>query len=258
MSGLLEEKTALVLGVANKRSIAWSISQALAGAGATLAFTYQSERLEQNVRELASSVRSPLVLPCDVSKDDEMDRLFSAVDKEFDGLDILVHCVAFAQRLDLEGEYLATSREGFRIAQDISAFSLVALARRAAPLMTRRGGGSILALTYLGSERVIPKYNVMGVAKASLEASIRYLANDLGQRKIRVNGISAGPISTLAARGIPGFTKMLEHVRGKAPLRRNTDPAEVGDAGLFLCSAMARGITGEVIFVDCGYHIMGM
>lgn len=258
MSGLLEGKTALVLGVANKRSIAWSISQALAGAGATLAFTYQGERLEQNVRELASSVRSPLVLPCDVSKDDELDQLFSTVDKEFQGLDILVHCVAFAQRPDLEGEYLATSREGFRIAQDISAFSLVALARGAAPLMTKRGGGSILALTYLGSERVIPKYNVMGVAKASLEASIRYLASDLGQRKIRVNGISAGPISTLAARGIPGFTKMLEHVREKAPLRRNTDPAEVGDASLFLCSPMARGITGEVIFVDCGYHIMGM
>jgi len=258
MPPLLEGKFGLVLGVANKRSIAWSISQALADAGATLAFTYQGERLEENVRELATSVRSPLVLPCDVSRDEDIDKTFAAVDREFKGLDILVHCIAFAQRQDLEGQYLATTREGFRVAHDISAYSLVALARGAAPLMDKRGGGTILALTYLGSGRVIPQYNVMGAAKASLEASIRYLANDLGPRNIRVNGISSGPISTLAARGIPGFLKMLEYVREKAPLRRNTDPAEVGDAGLFLCSAMGRGITGEVLFVDCGYHVLGM
>jgi len=258
MAPLLEGKTALILGVANKRSIAWSIAQSLADAGATLAFTYQGERLEENVRELAGGVKSPLVIPCDVSKDEEIERAFETVGREFGGLDILVHCIAFAQRQDLEGEFLATSREGFRIALDVSAYSLVTLARAAAPLMDKRGGGSILALTYLGSERVIPKYNVMGVAKAALESSIRYLANDLGPRNIRVNGISAGPISTLAARSIPGFLKMLEYVRDKAPLRRNTDPAEVGDAGLFLCSPLGRGITGEVLFVDCGYHILGM
>ncbi len=258
MAPLLEGKHALILGVANKRSIAWSISQALADAGATLAFTYQGERLEENVRELAGSVKSPLVVPCDVSKDEEIDSLFETVGRELGGLDILVHCIAFAQRQDLEGEYVATTRDGFRIAQDVSAYSLVALARGAMPLMVKRGGGAIVALTYLGSERVIPKYNVMGAAKASLEASIRYLANDLGPRNIRVNGISAGPISTLAARGIPGFTKMLEYVRDKAPLRRNTDPAEVGDAALFLCSPMGRGVTGEILFVDCGYHILGM
>lgn len=258
MTPSLEGKFGLVLGVANKRSIAWSISQALADAGATLAFTYQGERLEENVRELASTVKSPLVLPCDVSKDEEVDRLFETVEREFKGLDILIHCIAFAQRQDLEGEFLATTREGWRVAHDVSAYSLVALARGAAPLMERRGGGSVLALTYLGSGRVIPKYNVMGAAKASLEAAIRYLANDLGPRNIRVNGISSGPISTLAARGIPGFTKMLDFVREKAPLRRNTDPAEVGDAALFLCSAMGRGITGEILFVDCGYHILGM
>lgn len=258
MTPSLEGKFGLVLGVANKRSIAWSISQALADAGATLAFTYQGERLEENVRELASTVKSPLVLPCDVSKDEEVDRLFETVEREFKGLDILIHCIAFAQRQDLEGEFLATTREGWRLAHDVSAYSLVALARGAAPLMERRGGGSVLALTYLGSGRVIPKYNVMGAAKASLEAAIRYLANDLGPRNIRVNGISSGPISTLAARGIPGFTKMLDFVREKAPLRRNTDPAEVGDAALFLCSAMGRGITGEILFVDCGYHILGM
>ncbi|MEE9218605.1 MAG: enoyl-ACP reductase [Acidobacteriota bacterium] len=258
MAALLEGKQALVLGVANKRSIAWAISQALANAGATLAFTYQGERLEENVRELAATVRSPLVLSCDVSRDEEIDRLFETVDKQFGGLDILVHCIAFAQRADLEAGYLSTSREGFRIAHDVSAYSLVSLARGAAPLMEKRGAGAILALTYLGSERVIPKYNVMGVAKAALESSIRYLANDLGPRNVRVNGISSGPISTLSARGIPGFTKMLQYVREKAPLQRNTDPAEVGDAGLFLCSPMARGITGEVLYVDCGYHIMGM
>ena len=253
---LLEGRKALIVGVANKRSIAWSIAEALGRQGARLAFNYQGERLEENVRGLAAKLPGSLVHPCDVTKDDEIDALFGKVKAEFGGLDILIHCVAFANRADLEGEYQTVSREGFKMALDISAYSLTALAQRAAPLM--ENGGSVLALTYMGSERVVPQYNIMGVAKAALESSIRYLAHDLGRRNIRVNGISAGPISTLAARGIPGFTKMLSHVREKSPLPRNTEPAEVGDAALFLCSDMARGITGEVLFVDNGYHIMGM
>jgi enoyl-[acyl-carrier protein] reductase I len=253
---LLEGKKGLVVGVANKRSIAWSIAEALHREGARLAFNYQGERLEENVRALAAEQPGSLVLPCDVTRDDEIDALFAKVKDEFGRLDILVHCVAFARKEDLEAEYLLTSREGFKTALDISAYSLAALARRAAPMM--EGGGSIVALTYLGSERVIPGYNIMGVAKAALEAGIRYLAHDLGKRNIRVNGISSGPISTLAARGVPGFTKMLAIVREKSPLPRNTEPAEVGDTALFLCSDLARGITGEVIFVDNGYHIMGM
>ena len=253
---LLEGKKGLIVGVANKRSIAWSIAEAVHREGARLAFNYQGERLRENVEKLAGEMTGSLVLPCDVTSDGEIDTLFASVGKEFGGLDFLVHCVAFAQREDLEAEYLTTSREGFRLALDISAYSLVALAQRAAPLM--RDGGSILALTYLGSERVVPQYNVMGVAKAALEASVRYLALDLGKKNIRVNAISAGPISTLAARGIPGFTRMLQYVREKAPLGRNTEPAEVGDTALFLCSSLGRGITGEVIHVDNGYHVMGM
>jgi enoyl-[acyl-carrier protein] reductase I len=253
---LLEGKKGLIVGVANKRSIAWSIAEALHREGARLAFNYQGERLEENVKELAATHPGSIVHPCDVTKDEEIEALLARVKKEFGRLDLLVHGVAFANRADLEGEFLTTSRDGFQLALDVSAYSLTALAQRAAPLM--EGGGSIVALTYLGSGRVVPKYNVMGVAKASLEASIRYLAHDLGPKNIRVNGISAGPISTLAARGIAGFTKMLQFVREKAPLQRNTDPAEVGDAALFLCSDMARGITGEVLFVDNGYHIMGM
>jgi enoyl-[acyl-carrier protein] reductase I len=246
----------LIVGVANKRSIAWSIAEAVHREGARLAFNYQGERLEEYVRGLAATLPGSIVHPCDVTKDEEIDALFAGVKKDFGRLDFLVHCVAFANRGDLEGEFITTGRDGFRLALEISAYSLTALARRAAPLM--EGGGSIVALSYLGADRVVPKYNVMGVAKASLEASIRYLAHDLGRSNIRVNGISAGPISTLAARGIPGFTKMLQFVRDKAPLQRNTDPAEVGDTALFLCSDMARGITGEVLFVDAGYHIMGM
>ena len=253
---LLEGKKGLIVGVANKRSIAWSIAEALHREGARLAFNYQGERLEENVRALAKDAPGSLVLPCDVTRDEEIDALFAGVGKEFGRLDILVHCVAYAQKEDLEAGYLTTSRKGFQTALDISAYSLVALAQRAAPLM--EGGGSILALTYLGSERVVPQYNVMGVAKAALEASIRYLAYDLGKKNIRVNGISSGPISTLAARGIPGFTRMLQYVREKSPLARNTEPSEVGDTALFLCSELSRGVTGEVIYVDNGYHIMGM
>ncbi|MEK7283245.1 MAG: enoyl-ACP reductase [Acidobacteriota bacterium] len=253
---LLEGRKGLIVGVANKRSIAWSIAAALHREGARLAFNYQGERLEENVRSLAGDLDGSVVFPCDVTRDDEIDALFAKVKGEFGRLDILVHCVAFARKEDLEGEFLATSRDGFKMAMDISAFSLTALAQRAAPLM--EGGGSILALTYLGADKVVPGYNVMGVAKAALESSIRYLAQDLGKRNIRVNGISSGPISTLAARGVPGFTKMLQIVRERSPLPRNTEPAEVGDAALFLCSRLARGITGEVIFVDNGYHIMGM
>lgn len=253
---LLEGRKGLIVGVANKRSIAWSIAAALHREGARLAFNYQGERLEENVRSLAGELDASVVFPCDVTRDDEIDALFAKVKGEFGRLDILVHCVAFARKEDLEGEFLATSRDGFKMAMDISAFSLTALAQRAAPLM--EGGGSILALTYLGADKVVPGYNVMGVAKAALESSIRYLAQDLGKRNIRVNGISSGPISTLAARGVPGFTKMLQIVRERSPLPRNTEPAEVGDAALFLCSPLARGITGEVIFVDNGYHIMGM
>jgi enoyl-[acyl-carrier protein] reductase I len=191
-----------------------------------------------------------------VTRDDEIDGLFAKVKQEFGRLDTLVHCVAFARKEDLEGEFLNTSRDGFKLALDISAYSLLALAQRAAPLM--EGGGSIVALTYLGSGKVIPGYNVMGVAKAALESSIRYLAQNLGPKNIRVNGISAGPISTLASRGVPGFTKMLQIVRERAPMPRNTEPAEVGDAALFLCSSLARGVTGEILYVDNGYHIMGM
>ncbi|HKN47894.1 MAG TPA: enoyl-ACP reductase [Candidatus Polarisedimenticolia bacterium] len=253
---LLEGKSGLIVGVANKRSIAWSIAEALHREGARLAFNYQGERLEENVRALAAGLSGSIVERCDVTKDDEIDALYARVRSEFGRLDVLVHCVAFANREDLEAGFVTTSREGFRLALDISAYSLTALAQRAAPLMDR--GGSILALTYLGSERVVPQYNVMGIAKAALEASVRYLAYDLGKRNIRVNGISSGPISTLAARGIPGFTKMLQYVREKSPLGRNTEPAEVGDAALFLCSNLARGITGEILHVDNGYHIMGM
>ncbi len=253
---LLKDKTALIVGVANKRSIAWSIAESLHREGARLAFNYQGERLKENVEGLAATLEGSKVFACDVTRDDEIDALFAGVKNEFGRLDILVHCVAFAMKEDLEGEFLGTSREGFKLAQDISAYSLTALAQRAVPLM--EGGGSIIALTYLGSERVIPKYNVMGVAKAALESSIRYLASDLGPKNIRVNGISAGPISTLAARGISGFTSILGIVRDKAPLRRNTEPAEVGDAALFLASDLARGVTGDILFVDSGMHIMGL
>jgi enoyl-[acyl-carrier protein] reductase I len=254
---LLEGKTGLVLGIANKRSIAWGIAQAVAREGARLAVTYQGERLEENVRELAAGLRDPAILPCDVSRDEDIDTLMAGVQKELGGLDFVVHAVAYALREELDGEFLATSREGYRLAQDISSYSLTALARRAAPLMEGRGG-SIVTLTYLGGERVVPHYNVMGVAKAALDMSVRYLAADLGPKGIRVNAISAGPIKTLAASGVHGISKMLEYHRTHAPLRKNTEQEEVGDAALFLVSPLSRGITGEVIHVDGGFHVMGM
>ncbi len=255
---LLEGKTALVSGVANKRSIGWAIAQALSGAGARLAFTYQA-RMEKMVRELVETVpNNPILVECDVQSDEELDRAFSEADQEFGGLDILVHSVAFAPPAELEGRFIDTSREGFKNTLDISAYSLVAMARRAEPLMVKRGGGSIVCLTYMASERVFPKYNVMAVAKAALECSARYLAYELGPQNIRVNAISAGPISTLAARGVKGFTDMLAHHEQIAPLRRNIEQADVGELALFLCSPAARNITGGVHFVDAGYNIMGV
>jgi enoyl-[acyl-carrier protein] reductase I len=255
---LLEGKVGVVLGVANKRSIAWGIAQAAAREGARLALTYQGERLEENVRELSEALKDPLVLPCDVTRDEDLDRLAADLRSAYGGIDFLVHSVAFAMREELDGEFLNTSREGYRMAQDISSYSLTATARRLAPLMEERGGGSIITLTYLGGERVVPHYNVMGVAKAALDMSVRYLAADLGPRGIRVNAISAGPIKTLAASGVHGISKMLEYHRTHAPLRKNTEQDEVGDTAVFLLSRLGRGVTGEVIHVDGGFHVMGM
>jgi enoyl-[acyl-carrier protein] reductase I len=254
---LLEGKNGLVLGIANKRSLAWGITQAVSREGARLAVTYQGERLEENVRELAAALKDPVILPCDVSRDEDIDTLMEGVKKELGGLDFVVHAVAYALREELDGEFLNTSREGYRLAQDISAYSLTAVARRAVPLMEGRGG-SIVTLTYLGGERVVPHYNVMGVAKAALDMSVRYLAADLGPKGIRVNAISAGPIKTIASSGVHGISKMLEYHRAHAPLRKNTEQEEVGDAALFLVSPLSRGVTGEVIHVDGGFHVMGM
>ena len=253
---LLDGKRGLILGIANKRSIAWGIAQAAHREGARLAVTYQGERLEENVRELAQQLRDPLILPCDVTKDDDMKALAVSVREGLGGLDFVVHAVAFALREELDGEFVNTSREGYRLAQDISSYSLTALARETAPLM--ENGGSIVTLSYLGGERVVPHYNVMGVAKAALEMSVRYLAADLGPKGIRVNALSAGPIKTLAASGVHGLSKMLEYHRTHAPLRKTTDQEEVGDAALFLVSHLSRGVTGEVIHVDGGFHVMGM
>lgn len=253
----LANKIGIVFGVANKRSIAWAIAQGWREAGAELAFTYQGERLRENVQELTATFGpDTLLLPCDVSRDDEINRVFGEVQARYGRIDLLLHSVAFAPKEALEGEFLATSREAFRIAHDVSAYSLVALARGAAPLMS--SGGSIVAMTYYGSRKVVPRYNVMGVAKASLEACTRYLAYDLGPKRIRVNCISAGPVNTLAARGIAGFTEMLKHYEAHAPLKRNILPAELAAAGTFLASDGAAGITGQVIYVDAGYQIMGM
>ena len=253
----LAGKQGIVFGVANRRSIAWAIARAWHQAGARLAFSYQGERLKENVQELAGTFgEDTLILPCDVTKDEEIAGIFKAVGEKFGRLDLLLHSVAFAPKEALEGEFLNTSREAFRITHDVSAYSLVALARAAAPLMS--AGGSILALSYYGAQKVVPHYNVMGVAKAALEASTRYLAYDLGPRKIRVNCISAGPVNTLAARGIGGFNEMLKHYEAHAPLKRNVLPEELGATGLFLASDGAAAITGQVIYVDCGYQIMGM
>ncbi len=254
---LLNQKIGIVFGVANKRSIAWAIAQAWKKAGATLVFTYQGERLKENVEELAGTFgEDTLILPCDVTKDEDIARVFAEVAAKHGRLDLLLHSVAFAPKDALEGEFVNTSREAFRVAHDVSAYSLIALARAAVPLMTN--GGSIVAMTYYGSEKVVPHYNVMGVAKAALESSTRYLAYDLGQKKIRVNCISAGPVNTLAARGIAGFTDMLKHYEAHSPLKRNVLPDELGATGTFLASDGAAAITGQVIYVDCGYQIMGM
>jgi enoyl-[acyl-carrier protein] reductase I len=254
---LLDGKQGIVFGVANKRSIAWAIAQAWRQAGARLAFTYQGERLKENVQELTATFgEDTLLLPCDVTRDEDIAAVFKAVGEKFGPLHLLLHSVAFAPKDALEGQFLDTSREAFRLAHDVSAYSLVALARAAAPLMTE--GGSIVAMSYYGAEKVVPHYNVMGVAKAALEACTRYLAYELGPRQIRVNCISAGPVNTLAARGIAGFTEMLKLYEARAPLRRNVLPAELGATGLFLASDGAAAITGQVIYVDCGYQIMGM
>jgi enoyl-[acyl-carrier protein] reductase I len=254
----LTGKHGLILGVGNKRSIAWAIAQAAAASGARLALTYQNERLGENVRELAASLERPLLLPCDVGSDQEIAAVADAVDREFGGLDFLVHGAAFASREDLNNPFLETSRDGFRVALDVSAFSLIALTRAMLPLMEKRGGGSVVTLTFIGSDRVFPNYNVMGVAKAALEASVRYLANELGPRNIRVNAISAGAIKTLAASGIAGFSTMLTAYRERAPLRRSVDAAEVADAAMFLLSPASRAVTGEVLMADAGYHILGI
>jgi enoyl-[acyl-carrier protein] reductase I len=254
----LSGKVGLIVGVANKRSLSWAIAQAAAQAGATLVLTYQG-RFEEHVAELADLLTPrPLVLPLDVQNDSEIDLVFARIRQEHGALDFLVHGVAFANRDDITNPFIQTSRDGFRLALDISAYSLIALARGAKPLMDTRGGGSIVTLTYLGSTRVFPNYNVMGVAKAALESSVRYLAADLGPANIRVNAISAGPIKTLAAAGIGGFSNILGVVRDKAPLRRTIDATEVADAALFLLGASGRGVTGEVLMVDSGYHVLGM
>jgi enoyl-[acyl-carrier protein] reductase I len=254
---LLDGKTGIVFGVANKRSIAWAIAQAWAREGAKLAFTYQGERVKENVAELAGTFGADtLILPCDVTKDDEIASVFKSTGEKFGKLNLLLHSVAYAPKDALEGEFVNTSREAFRVAHDVSAYSLVALVRAAVPLMT--DGGSIVAMTYYGAEKVVPHYNVMGVAKAALEASTRYLAYDLGPKKIRVNCISAGPVNTLAARGISGFQEMFKHYEAHAPLKRNVLPEELGATGAFLASDGAAAITGQVIYVDCGYQIMGM
>jgi len=254
---MLENKTGIIFGVANKRSIAWATAVALHEAGARLAFTYQGDRLKENVESLTSeTMKSALLLPCDVTRQDEVDETFRKVGQEFGKLDFLIHSIAFAPREALSGTYLDTSREAFLTALEISAYSLSQLARAAAPLM--KDGGSIVSMSYYGAEKVVAGYNVMGVAKAALEASTRYLANDMGPQNIRVNTISAGPIQTLSARGVSDFTTMLKHHAERSPLRRNVEAREVGNTAVFLCSPMSSGITGEVIHVDCGYNIMGI
>ncbi len=254
----LASKFGLVVGVANKRSISWAIAQATAGAGARLALTYPSERLKENVDDLATQLEHPLILPCDVASDQQISDLAGTLDREFGGLDFLVHGAAYAPADALSRPFVETSRESFRIALDVSAYSLVALTRAVAPLMEKRGGGSVLTLTYLGSQRAFTNYNVMGVAKAALESSVRYLAAELGPRNIRVNAISAGAIKTLAASGISGFSSMLQVYRDRAPLRRGVDQQEVADTALFLLGPASRAITGEIVMVDAGFHAVGI
>jgi enoyl-[acyl-carrier protein] reductase I len=255
---ILSGKHGLIVGVANKRSISWAIAQAAAAAGARIALTYPSERLEENVRELAATLENPVIAPCDVGSDQQITDLATTLDREFGGLDFLVHGASFAPADALHNPFVETSRESFRIALDISTYSLIGLTRAMVPLMEKRGGGSVLTLTYLGSDRVFPNYNVMGVAKAALESSVRYLAADLGQKNIRVNAISAGAIKTLAASGIGGFSAILQVYRDRAPLRRSVDTSEVADAAIFLLGPASRAITGEVLMVDSGFHAIGL
>jgi enoyl-[acyl-carrier protein] reductase I len=254
----LSGKLGLIVGVANKRSISWAVAQAAAAAGARLALTYPSERLEENVRSLAATLDGALVLPCDVTSDQQIADLGATLEREFGGVDFFLHGAAFAPQAELSNPFVQTSREGFRVALDVSAYSLIGLSRVVAPLMGKRGGGSILTLTYLGSQRVFTNYNVMGVAKAALEAAVRYLAADLGAQNIRVNAISAGPIKTLAAAGISGFSNILQIYRERAPLRRNVDLGEIADTAAFLLSPASRAITGEIVMVDAGFHIAGI
>src|SRR5258708_9058153 len=253
---MLENKVGIIFGVANKRSIAWACASAAAKHGAKMAFTYQGERLKENVEELAGTLGNTLVVPCDVTNQAEVDAAFDAVGKKYGRLDFVVHSIAFAPKEALEGEFVATTREAFRTALEISAFSLTQVALAASAMMTE--GGSIVTMTYYGAEKVVPSYNVMGVAKAALESSVRYLAADLGKNNIRVNAISAGPINTLSARGVKNMGSLLGYVGEKSPLRRNVTVAEVGNTALFLVSDLASGITGETIYVDCGYNIMGI
>ena len=255
MSRLLEGKFALILGIANRWSLAYAIAQAFSREGATLALTYLGERQKESIEDLSKDLRVSAILPCDVTKDDELAQLTTSLAGAGRPLDAVVHSLAFANREDLIRPFVETGRAGFLLAQDVSAYSLVAVARATASLMT--GGGSLMTLTYVGSTRVLPNYNVMGVAKASLEASVRYLASDLGQRKIRVNAISAGPVKTAAARAIKDFSSILEAIPNRAPLRRNTDPAEVADAAVFLASDLSRGVTANILFVDSGMQAMG-
>ena len=254
----LSGKTGLIVGVANKRSIAWAIAQAASNAGARLAVTYQGERLEENVRDLSAALTDPLILPLDVTDDAQMANVFSEIDRGFGGLDFVVHGAAYAPREELSNPFVQTTRDGFRMALDVSAYSLIALSRGALPLMEKKGGGSIVTLTYLGSERVFQNYNVMGVAKAALESTVRYLAADLGPKNVRVNAISAGPIKTLAASGVSGFSSILQVYRDRAPLRRTVETSEVADAAMFLISDAGRAVTAEVLMVDGGYHATGM
>ncbi len=253
---MLENKVGMIFGVANKRSIAWACASACGNHGAKMAFTYQAERLKENVEELAGTLDDSLVVPCDVSNQSEVDAAFDAVGKKYGRLDFLIHSIAFAPREALEGEFVATTRDAFRTALEISAFSLTQVALAASPLMT--DGGSIVTMSYYGAEKVVMNYNVMGVAKAALEASTRYLAADLGKNNIRVNAISAGPINTLSARGVRGMSTLLAYVGERSPLKRNVQASEVGNTALFLVSDLASGITGETIYVDCGYNIMGI
>ena len=257
LNEILSGRTGVVFGVANKRSLAWSCAQSLSKAGMRLALTYANERLKKTVEELAGELPNSIVLPCDVTVAAELDQVFAELKREFGGLDAVVHAIAYAKREELEGDFFDTSRDGYMLAHEVSSYSLTAIARRALPLMEGRAG-SIITLTYIGSERVVKNYNIMGIAKAALDASVRYLAHDLGPRGIRVNAISAGPVRTLSAAGISDFKVILDHIAANAPLRRNITADEVGDACMFLASDLSRGITGSTLYVDGGYHIMGV